>query len=211
MIRIENLDFGYSDQKILNIPELEVGESQHLMILGKSGSGKTTLLHIIGGLLNPRSGKVVFGDLDLYGLNANKLDRFRGQNIGLIFQKSHLISALTVEGNLSLTQYLSGIPKDRARIKEVLSDLGLAEKLNSKVRRLSQGEQQRVTIARALLNRPKVILADEPTASLDDDNASKVIKLLKNQANKYNATLVIATHDQRVKDEFDVQLDLNQL
>lgn len=208
MIHLEGLNFGYQDHKILSIPQLEVKDDEHLMILGKSGSGKTTLLHILGGLLAPSSGKVIIGQSDLYELSAAQRDKYRGQNIGLIFQKPHLISALTVEDNLLLAQYLSGTAKDKGRVKEVLIELDLGEKLHKRVKQLSQGEQQRVTIARALINRPRVILADEPTASLDDDNALRVIQLLKGRAEAYQAALVIATHDQRVKEEFDVQLNL---
>jgi ABC-type lipoprotein export system ATPase subunit len=210
MISIENLSFGYSDRKILSIAKMEIKEMQHLMILGKSGSGKTTLLHILGGLLNPIQGKVMIGETDLYQLSETKRDKYRGQHIGLVFQRAHLISALSVEDNLLLAQYFSGIKQDKARIAEVLKSLNLGEKKQSKVKALSQGEQQRVTIARALLNRPKLLLADEPTASLDDDNAIAVITLLKQQAEMNNASLIIATHDQRVKNEFDVQLNLNE-
>jgi putative ABC transport system ATP-binding protein len=211
MILIDNLNFGYSAEQILSISRMEVKESEHLLILGNSGSGKTTLLHILGGLLSPKAGKVMIGDTDLYGLSAGQRDKYRGQNIGLVFQKAHLISALSVQDNLLLTQYLSGTTQDKDRIKEVLTELKLGDKLRKKVRQLSQGEQQRVTIARALLNKPKVILADEPTASLDDENARVVLSMLKGQAEKYGASLIIATHDQRVKKEFDLQLNLHAL
>jgi putative ABC transport system ATP-binding protein len=210
MISIENLSFGYSDRKILSIAKMEVKDKQHLMILGKSGSGKTTLLHILGGLLNPVQGKVRIDETDLYQLSESKRDKYRGQHIGLVFQRAHLIAALSVEDNLLLAQYLSGSTQDKKRIAEVLKSLNLGEKRQSKVKALSQGEQQRVTIARALLNHPKLLLADEPTASLDDDNAIAVITLLKQQAEMNNASLIIATHDQRVKNEFDVQLNLNE-
>ena len=208
MISVDNLSFGYSDHKILSIPHLEVEEGKHLMVLGSSGSGKTTLLHILGGLLAPSEGKVMIGSTDLYSLKGQQIDKFRGQNIGLVFQKPHLISALSVEDNLVLAQYLSGAAQDKGRALEVLEELNLGHKAKSKVKALSQGEQQRVTIARALLNRPRIILADEPTASLDDANAHKVIQLLQSQAEKYKASLLIATHDQRVKDEFDLHLNL---
>ena len=210
MISIENLSFGYSDRKILSIAKMEIKDKHHLMILGKSGSGKTTLLHILGGLLNPVQGKVRIDETDLYQLSESKRDKYRGQHIGLVFQKAHLIAALSVEDNLLLVQYLSGSTQDKTRIVEILKSLNLGEKRQSKVKALSQGEQQRVTIARALLNRPKLLLADEPTASLDDDNAMAVITLLKEQAEMNNASLIIATHDQRVKNEFDVQLNLNE-
>ena len=208
MIQIDNLNFGYAEHQILSIPHMQVNESEHLLILGSSGSGKTTLLHILGGLLSPKDGKVLIGETDLYGMSGAQRDRYRGQNIGLVFQKAHLISALTVMENLLLAQYLSGTAQDKGRVVEVLKELNLGDKKNKKVRRLSQGEQQRVTIARALLNRPRLILADEPTASLDDKNAQIVIDMLKAQAAKYQASLIIATHDQRVKDSFELQLNL---
>lgn len=209
MISINGLSFGYSDQKVLSIPQMEVQDEEHLLILGNSGSGKTTLLHILGGLLQPKEGKVVIGNTDLYSLSGHQRDKYRGQNIGLVFQKAHLISALSVGDNLLLAQYLSGTAQDKGRVYEVLEELNLGQKADKKVRALSQGEQQRVTIARALLNRPRVILADEPTASLDDENAMKVLNLLKSQAEKYQASLLIATHDQRVKDQFELQLNLS--
>jgi len=208
MIKIENLSFGYSDHKILSIPQLEVKDDEHLMILGKSGSGKTTMLHILGGLLAPNEGNVTIGQSEIYKLSPAQRDTYRGQNIGLIFQKPHLIAALSVQDNLLLAQYFSGAVQDKGRVKEVLAELNLEDKRSKKVKALSQGEQQRVTIARALINRPRVILADEPTASLDDDNALRVIRMLKSKAEAYQAALVIATHDQRVKEEFDVQLNL---
>ncbi len=210
MVHIENLNFGYTGQEILSIPRIEIREGQHMMILGNSGSGKTTLLHILGGLLKPKEGKVTIDGIDLYKQSATARDKYRGRSIGLVFQKPHLISALTVQGNLLLAQYLSGMAQDKDRIRAVLSELDLVDKINARVKRLSQGEQQRVTIARALLNKPRVILADEPTASLDDDNSSRVINLLKGQAEKNGASLIIATHDQRVKKEFDLHLDLNE-
>ncbi len=209
MISIDNLSFGYSEQKVLSIPHMEVKEAEHLLILGNSGSGKTTLLHILGGLLQPKEGKVVIGNTDLYNLSGHQRDQYRGQNIGLVFQKAHLISALSVGDNLLLAQYLSGTVQDKGRVYEVLEELNLGDKAQKSVRSLSQGEQQRVTIARALLNRPRLILADEPTASLDDVNAMKVIELLKKQADKYQASLLIATHDKRVKDQFELQLNLS--
>ena len=211
MITIQELNFGYSDHKILSIPQLEVKDDEHLMILGKSGSGKTTMLHILGGLLAPNEGKVIIGQSDIYQLSSTQRDKYRGQNIGLIFQKPHLIAALSVQDNLLLAQYLSGTAQDKGRVSEVLEELDLGEKRQKKVKNLSQGEQQRVTIARAVINRPRVILADEPTASLDDDNALRVIRMLKAKAKAYKAALVIATHDQRVKDEFEVQLNLSSI
>ncbi|WP_226390480.1 ABC transporter ATP-binding protein [Penaeicola halotolerans] len=211
MLKISKLAFGYTKSKLFEIEDLEISSGQHIALLGQSGSGKTTLLHIIGGLLAPERGEVSLAGQSIYALSGSKLDTFRATHIGLVFQKPHLIKALNVADNLKLTQYLAGLPQDNERIKEVLTNLGLADKLKSQINELSQGEAQRVSIARALLNRPKLILADEPTASLDDLNSAKVIDLLKSQADQYGATLIIATHDQRVKSLIPQTIEMQQL
>lgn len=200
MILIEGLHFGYNGANVLDIERLEVAQGEHFLFLGKSGSGKTTLLHLVAGLLRPAQGKIVVADQDITRMSQSALDKFRGQHIGLVFQKPHLITALSVQQNLMLAQYMANLPTDKVRIDEILSDLGLKHKRESRVSALSQGEAQRISIARALLNKPKVIMADEPTSSLDDDSCEQVITLLQKQANKYQATLLISTHDQRVKD-----------
>ena len=200
MIRIEELRFSYDRENVLDIQRLEVAQGEHFLFLGNSGSGKTTLLHLVAGLLRPRQGKITVADQDITRMPSAALDTFRGQHIGLVFQKPHLISALSVHQNLRLAQYLAGLPADETRIREILSDLGLEDKKKAHIATLSQGEAQRITIARALLNKPKVIMADEPTSSLDDDNCDRVVTLLQHQARKYHATLIIATHDQRIKD-----------
>ncbi len=200
MILIEGMRFGYDRENILDIERLEVAQGQHFLFLGNSGSGKTTLLHLVAGLLRPRRGTITVAGQDITQMPSTVLDTFRGQHIGLVFQKPHLISALSVHQNLRLAQYVAGLPNDEARIHETLRDLGLERKKKAPIATLSQGEAQRITIARALLNKPKVILADEPTSSLDDDNCDRVIGLLQHQARKYYATLIISTHDQRIKD-----------
>lgn len=200
MIWIEGLHFGYNGENVLDIEKLEVAQGEHFLFLGKSGSGKTTLLHLVAGLLRPTQGKIVVADQDITHMSQVALDKFRGQHMGLVFQKPHLISALSVQQNLMLAQYLAGLPTDRTRIEEILNDLGLESKKEARISTLSQGEAQRISIARALLNKPKVIMADEPTSSLDDDSCKQVISLLQKQAAKYDATLLISTHDQRVKD-----------
>lgn len=169
------------------------------LILGKSGSGKTTLLHILAGLLAPESGKIHLAGTELTSLKGQKLDLFRGKEIGIVFQKPHLIEALTVKENLQLAHFFS---KNKSQdLVELLSELGLGDKVNRAISTLSEGEAQRVSIARALANEPKLILADEPTASLDDENAYHVIQLLLNQAARIGAALIIVTHDQRIKSQ----------
>lgn len=202
MISIDGLKFGYNGKEIINLPQWNLSQGEHSLFLGNSGSGKTTLLHLLAGLLKPQSGDIEIDGTSITRLKTSGMDLFRGRNIGLIFQAAHMIDALSVRDNLLLTQYLAGLPRDENRITEVLTGLNLGQKLNSMVYELSQGEAQRATIARAMLNKPAVILADEPTSSLDDDNCDKVINMIIKQANQNNATLIISTHDQRIKSKF---------
>ncbi|WP_373523513.1 ABC transporter ATP-binding protein [Aquiflexum sp.] len=198
MLQAKNIEFHYNSDLKFQIPEINLKSGEQLLIIGKSGSGKTTILNILGGLLKPLSGEVIIDETSVYSLTGGKLDKFRGKNIGIIFQKPHILAALNVEENLKLANFFAGEKSDL--IQPLLKELGIYEKRKANVNTLSEGEAQRVSIARALVNNPKVILADEPTASLDDENASIVVKLLKQQAEKYNAALIIVTHDQRVKD-----------
>ncbi len=198
MLSVKNIKFQYDSNNSFEIPDIELKGGEQLLILGKSGSGKTTILNILGGLLKPQAGEVKLGDTLLHELSGAKLDKFRGKHIGIVFQKPHILAPLTVEENLRLANFFVG-EKD-ARNLELLKELGIFEKRKAKVTTLSEGEAQRVSIARALANHPQLILADEPTASLDDENAAIVVKLLKEQAQKFNAALIIVTHDQRVKD-----------
>lgn len=209
MIHIQQLSHQYTTQKItLQLNAFEAKAGEHWLLLGKSGCGKTTLLHILAGLLKPSAGKVQIADKEIYTLKSTQLDTFRGRKIGIVFQKTHLIQTLNVQQNLEIAQYLAGLPTNRKRITTVLEQLQLSHTLKQYPAQLSGGEAQRLAVARAVLNEPTILLADEPTASLDDENAGKVIDLLKTQAQQYQATLLIATHDKRVKDNFDKILQL---
>lgn len=201
MFAIQGIIHKYGDKTVLNAPDWEAAQGEQWLLLGNSGSGKTTLLHIMGGLLKPTSGSIKITHQELKSLSNAKLDRFRAQNIGLVFQKPHLIQTLSVLDNLLLAQYMAGLKQNKKRCLEVLEQLNMQHHRKSYPNKLSQGEMQRVSVARAVLNAPKVLLADEPTASLDDHNTVQVVQLLKQQAKAVNATLVIATHDQRVKTE----------
>ncbi|RRN77985.1 ATP-binding cassette domain-containing protein, partial [Pseudoxanthomonas sp. SGD-10] len=172
---------------------------EHWLILGASGSGKSTLLNILAGLLKPSEGEVLIDQQNLYQLKGNNLDKFRAKNIGIVFQKPYFIPSLTILENLELTQQLAGLPKNIKLIKTILEELAIDNKIHHSVQKLSVGQLQRLSIARAVLNNPKIIFADEPTSSLDDANAEKVISLLSNQASRHQAILVVATHDNRVK------------
>ncbi|MCH7403460.1 ABC transporter ATP-binding protein [Belliella kenyensis] len=209
MLEVKGIKFQYEKGRPFDIPDFQLSSGEQLLILGKSGSGKTTILNILGGLLKPLSGDVRLGDTLINQLSGAKLDKFRGKHIGIVFQKPHILSPLTVEENLSLANFFSGA--DGKRNQELLKELGIADKRRAKVNTLSEGEAQRVSIARALANQPDLILADEPTASLDDHNAEIVIKLLQDQAKKYNAALIIVTHDQRVKDHIVNQITIGAL
>ena len=206
MLETKNLRFKYDNNLELNFPNIKTSK-ENLLILGASGVGKTTFLHLLSGLLKPMDGEIDLLGIKISKLKMSEMDRFRGKNIGIVFQKSHFINSLTVKENLQLAQYISK-KSDKNRIKSLLESLGIEDKANKKTQNLSQGEKQRVSIALAIVNSPKLILADEPTSSLDDLNCDKVINILKNQASKYKAKLIIITHDYRLKKHFKNTLSL---
>ena len=208
MVKINGLTYNYSSEVQLTFPDFSLSKGEQALILGQSGCGKTTLLHLLSGLLNPNSGEVDIENKNIFKMSGATLDNFRGANIGIVFQTPHFIEALTVKENLTLTQTLAGNSKDVDKIKSLLADLGVESKLNSKLNALSVGEKQRVSIARALVNSPALILADEPTSALDDKNCDAVLKLVREQAKKHNSTLLIVTHDNRLKDQFDKRIEL---
>lgn len=192
----------------LTFPDFTVGKGEHVLLLGESGSGKTTLLHILGGLLRKYSGSVIVDGTELSALSETGLDQFRAKRVGFVFQRNHLINALTVENNLLLAPYLAGLPQRADRVTEVLENLGLADKRRSRVTELSQGQAQRVAIARAVLNKPAILFADEPTSALDDKNCDRVIHTLIDAAVRNQSTLVVATHDQRLKEKIQNRIVL---
>ena len=206
MLETKNLRFKYDNNLELNFPDIKTSK-ENLLILGASGVGKTTFLHLLSGLLKPINGEIDLLGTKISKLKMSEMDRFRGKNIGIVFQKPHFINSLTVKENLQLAQYISK-KSDKNRIKSLLESLGIEDKANKKTQNLSQGEKQRVSIALAIVNSPKLILADEPTSSLDDLNCDKVINILKNQASKYKAKLIIITHDYRLKKHFKNTLSL---
>jgi putative ABC transport system ATP-binding protein len=205
---LKHLRHAYNAQEVLRMDDWSVAEGENWLVLGPSGSGKTTLLHILAGILTPTEGSVSIAGHSLGGLPASGLDRFRGRNIGIVFQRLHLISSLTVLGNLLLAQYLAGAKQDIPGARLLLESLGLANKVHSRPHALSFGQSQRAAVARAVVNKPRLILADEPTSNLDDVNADAALDLLLSQARACNATLVIATHDRRVRDRFEHQISL---
>ena len=199
MFAIENLKHAYDGTDVLNVSAWQAGQGSQWLVLGPSGSGKTTLLHVLAGILKPTAGKVSVAGQDLAALGAKELDRFRGRQIGIVLQRLHLMASLTVLDNLLLAQYLAGLPQDRARARDVLAGLDLGGKISADPHELSFGQAQRVAVARAVVNQPKLLIADEPTSNLDDERCVQALELLQGQARACNATLLIATHDQRIK------------
>jgi len=208
MISIEGLRYRYGDRQVLALDRWRAEAGERWLVLGASGSGKTTLLGIVGGLLRPSAGRVAVDGQDLGGLSGAALDRFRGRRIGFVPQKLHLIPSLSVEDNLALAQYLAGAGQDRTRVGEVLGVLGIADRAQARPAELSHGQAQRVAVARAVINRPSLVLADEPTSNLDDAQCAQAVELLESQAAACGATLVVATHDQRVRARFEKRIEL---
>ena len=207
MISTKGLNFKYNEQASFSFPDINLGKDENLLIIGSSGIGKTTLLHLLAGLLESNSGSINLYGQDISKLTQHQIDKFRGQNIGIVFQKPHFVNSLTVKENLQLAQYL-GNKKDQNRIIDILSSLDILDKENKRPKKLSQGEKQRASIAMAIVNSPKLILADEPTSSLDDENCDRVIKLLKKQASEFKAQLIVITHDNRLKKHFKKSIKL---
>ena len=181
------------------LPSWRAGAGEHWLLAGPSGSGKSTLLHVLSGLTAASEGRVVVAGVDLRALTAGDRDRWRGRTVGLVPQRLHLIGALDVRDNLRVAQRIAGLPADDARIHALLEAVHVADLAHRFPRALSQGEAQRVAIARAVVNRPALVLADEPTANLDDAHAAAALELLRTQALEAGATLVVASHDARVR------------
>ena len=207
MIKTKGVEFNYDNQVFFKFQDINLKSSENLLIIGSSGIGKTTLLHLLAGLLESSSGSIKLFEKELSELSSHQLDRFRKNNIGIVFQRPHFINSLTVKENLELAQYIAN-KKDIKRIENILKNLNIFDKSNKKTNQLSQGEKQRASIALAIVNSPKLILADEPTSSLDDVNCDNVIKLLKKQAIDFGAQLIVITHDSRLKKHFKNSIEL---
>ncbi|MDA9374877.1 ATP-binding cassette domain-containing protein [Flavobacteriaceae bacterium] len=207
MILTKEVEFNYDNQIFFKFQDIDLKSNENLLIIGDSGVGKTTLMHLLAGLLKSNSGSIKLFDQELSQLSSHQLDRFRKNNIGIVFQRPHFVNSLTVKENLQLAQYIAN-KKDNNRIDSILKNLNIFDKSNKKTNQLSQGEKQRASIALAIVNSPKLILADEPTSSLDDANCSKVIELLKKQATDFGAQLIVITHDSRVKKHFKNSIEL---
>ena len=210
MLAVRGLAHTYGSRQVLRVDDWQVAAAGRALVLGPSGSGKSTLLHVLAGLLKPTAGTVRVSDQDIASLKGSALDRWRGRNVGIVLQALHLVPHLSVRANVRLAQYLARLPQDDAAVDRALGALGVADKSERRPHELSQGEQQRVALARAVVNGPKLLLADEPTSSLDDEAAERAVALLTGEAQRTGATLVVVTHDARVKKHFQQTLDLSR-
>ena len=193
-------EYGFGDNKViaLNHVSFSVEEGEFVTILGPSGSGKSTLLHLLGGVDKPTSGKVYIGGQSIYEMKERELTAFRRREIGQIYQFYNLIPVLNVEENICLPMLLDHRQAERKDLDELLDLLGLTERVNHLPSELSGGQQQRVAIGRALISKPKLILADEPTGNLDQKNSRESIKLFRELNEKYGQTILLITHDEKI-------------
>ncbi len=202
VLRVENLtkSYGKNETKVDAIKNvsLSVEKGTFIAITGPSGSGKSTLLHLLGGVDRPTSGKVYINDVDIYNLKTKDLAIFRRRNIGLIYQFYNLIPVLNVKENILLPAEIDNRDIDREYFDDLMKTLGLNDREKHLPNQLSGGQQQRTSIGRALINRPSIILADEPTGNLDSKNSKEILELLKLSVKKYNQTLIMITHDKNM-------------
>lgn len=197
MIKGENLSKKYGDLIVLKSVDISVQQSEILSITGPSGAGKSTLLQLLGTLDTPNEGKVFYDEVDITTLKSKKLAKFRNENIGFIFQFHHLLPEFTALENVSMPAFIAGQSKSTAgaRAKDLISRLGLKNRLDHKPNELSGGEQQRIAVARALMNNPRVVFADEPSGNLDTENAEELHNLFFKLREELNQTFVIVTHN----------------
>ncbi|OUB91401.1 peptide ABC transporter ATP-binding protein [Bacillus thuringiensis serovar medellin] len=207
VVRLENVfkTYGEGETQVQALKgiNLSIRKGEFVTIVGASGSGKSTLLHILGGLDHPTSGNVIIGEESIYHLQDNELSIFRRRNIGFIFQFFNLIPVLNVQENIALPTLLDNEQVDEQYLNEIIQVLGLHERRNHLPSELSGGQQQRVSIGRSLMNKPEIILADEPTGNLDTKNTKEVLNLLKATAKKYNQTVILITHDPTIASNSD--------
>lgn len=219
-LHIENLAKHYvapdgSTTTVLDVPEFRLADGEQVALLGGSGTGKTTLLHAIAGIVRPDGGRVVFnlpgGATDVAGLSEAHRDAFRGEHIGYIFQTHHLLPGFTALENVLLGLTFTGRKADRNWAKHLLTEVGLGERLDYLPAKLSVGQQQRVAVARALANRPKLVLADEPTGALDPATAQQVLDLIRALCREVNASLILVTHDLKIASQLERVVRLDEL
>ena len=211
MIKGIQLHKKFNDLNVLNGINISIAEREIVSIVGKSGAGKTTLLQILGTLEKPSSGKVLYDEKNVFDLNENELADFRNKNVGFVFQFHHLLPEFTALENVCIPAFISKISQKIAveKAEYLLNQMGIADRLDHKPSELSGGEQQRVSVARALINEPKVILADEPSGNLDSKSAEKLHELFFKLRELNNQTFVIVTHNNKLADLADKKIIIN--
>ena len=207
VLEIRNLTFGY-DQALLNIDAFTLAQQESIAVLGPSGCGKTTFMHLLTGLLRPDAGSIQINGTEITTLSEAKIDQLRGQQIGIVFQRMHLIPSISILDNLLLAQRLARVPSDKTYAIGLLEQLGIADLGNRRPTTLSQGQVQRAAIARAVAHKPTLLVADEPTSALDDKNARDAITILKDLTIGNSAALIVVTHDERVRASLQRTYDL---
>lgn len=229
-VQLENLKKEYvapdgAQVPVIDVEHFSLDDGEQVALIGSSGSGKTTLLHLIAGILAPDSGRILFGDgkagdqsnesaddwVDIAQLSEANRDVFRGRNIGYIFQTHHLLPGFTALENVLLGMTFTGQAHDPAWARHLLNEVGLSDRLNYRPAKLSVGQQQRVAVARALANRPRLVLADEPTGALDSVNAQQVLGLIRRLCIEVNAALLLVTHDLNIAAQLPRTLNLTEL
>jgi putative ABC transport system ATP-binding protein len=208
VIVIKDMEAGYNTIPKVRIQNLVVEKGTSCLIRGESGSGKTTLLNALSGLIKPIKGQIRIGQADLSTMSDEKLDQWRGEKIGFVFQTLHLVKPLTVMVNILLGAYAAGKPQSKEWAEHLLEETGLKGFGNKRAHEISQGQAQRVAIARALMNKPELILADEPTSSLDNKSTEQIVTLLISLSKEYGPTLIVTSHDNRITASFDQLLEL---
>jgi putative ABC transport system ATP-binding protein len=196
---------------VIDIPHFALFDGEQVALVGTSGSGKTTLLHLIAGILTPDAGTIRFDEIDLTRLTEPQRDIFRGRNVGYIFQTHHLLPGFTALENVLLGMSFTGRKDDPSWATHLLNEVGLSERLHYKPAKLSVGQQQRVAVARALANRPKLVLADEPTGALDANNAKQVLDLIRKLCDEVKASLLLVSHDPAITSQFPRVVTLKEL
>ena len=210
VLSLDNLEFSFNEKPLINIHDFQVRTRERIAIMGPSGCGKSTFIHLVAGLLKPQKGTIRIKNQDITKLEEWKIDRLRGQSIGIVFQRLHLLPSISILDNLLLAQKLARTTVDRKGAIELLKRLDLEEWINKFPHHLSQGQAQRAAIARAVIHKPALVIGDEPTSALDDDNAQEAIRLLNELSENVGFALLIVTHDKRVRDSMDSVLSLGE-